>query len=132
MNKKGSEDSLCKIFNPKCFKTTNFDRFPWIPSRNECSKFSCQISNSDYAMFWLYVSYLSGFKNALLLSCLDKNEKCLSKGRYQIAKFAMRGEDLLRALLDVSAENILDTYCPRNILQKTLFVESKNIQNAKY
>ena len=71
-------------------------------------------------------------KNTLLLSCLDKNEKCLSKGRYQIAKFAMRGEDLLRALLDVSAENILDTYCPRNILQKTLFVESKNIQNAKY
>ena len=34
-----------------------------------------------YAMFWLYVSYLSGFKNALLLSCLDKNEKCLLKDR---------------------------------------------------
>ena len=27
------------------------------------------------------VSYLSGFKNKLLLSCLDKNEKCLSKNR---------------------------------------------------
>ena len=35
-------------------KTTNFDRFPWIQTRNECSKFPCQISNSDYAMFWLY------------------------------------------------------------------------------
>ena len=30
---------------------------------------------------WLYFSYLSGFKNALLLLCLDKNEKCLSKDR---------------------------------------------------
>ena len=54
MNKKGFEDSLCKTSNSKWFKTTNFDRFPWIPSRNECSKFPCQISNSDYAMFWLY------------------------------------------------------------------------------
>ena len=50
MNKKGSEDSLWKTFNPKCFKTTNFDRFPWISSRNECSKFPCQISNSDTIM----------------------------------------------------------------------------------
>ena len=50
MNKKGSEDPLWKTFNPKCFKTTNFDRFPWISSRNECSKFPCQISNSDTIM----------------------------------------------------------------------------------
>ena len=27
VNKKGVGDSLCKIFHPKCFKTTNFDRF---------------------------------------------------------------------------------------------------------
>ena len=27
VNKKGVGDSLCNIFHPKCFKTTNFDRF---------------------------------------------------------------------------------------------------------
>ena len=28
VNKKGGEVSLCKPSNPKCFKTTDFDRFP--------------------------------------------------------------------------------------------------------
>ena len=51
VNKKGVGDSLCKIFHPKCFKTTNFDRFRYGVSLRYVFKISCQIpKNSDYAI----------------------------------------------------------------------------------
>ena len=48
LNRKGAEDSLCKTSHPKCFKTTNFDRFHQQKSHRDFdvrSKFLCQISN---------------------------------------------------------------------------------------
>ena len=51
VNKKGVGDSLCKIFHPKCFKTTNFDRFRYGVSLRYVFKISCQIRKySDYAI----------------------------------------------------------------------------------
>ena len=51
VNKKGIGDSLCKIFHPKCFKTTNFDRFRYGVSLRYVFKISCQIPKySDYAI----------------------------------------------------------------------------------
>ena len=51
VNKKGVGDSLCKIFHPKCFKTTNFDRFRYGVSLRYVFKISCQIPKySDYAI----------------------------------------------------------------------------------
>ena len=44
MNKKGGEGSLCKTFHPKCFKTTNFDRYHVQGIVLE------MFSNSNYAM----------------------------------------------------------------------------------
>ena len=82
LNKKGPEDSLCKTSHSKCFKTTNFDRFKQIPSRNKSFKFS----NSDYAIDNVLVSYFVSIwflhartstlicENTLLLSCLDQEE----------------------------------------------------------
>ena len=50
VNKKGVGDYLCKIFHPKCFKTTNFDRFRYGVSLRYVFKISCQILKySDYA-----------------------------------------------------------------------------------
>ena len=51
VNKKGVGDSLCKIIHPKCFKTTNFDRFRYGVSLRYVFKISCQIPKySDYAI----------------------------------------------------------------------------------
>ena len=51
VNKKGVGDSLCKIFHPKCFKTSNFDRFRYGVSLRYVFKISCQIPKySDYAI----------------------------------------------------------------------------------
>ena len=51
VNKKGVGDSLCKIFHPKCFKTTNFDRFRYRVNLRYVFKISCQIPKySDYAI----------------------------------------------------------------------------------
>ena len=51
VNKKGVGDSLCKIFHPKCFKTTNFDRFRYGVSLRYVYKISCQIPKySNYAI----------------------------------------------------------------------------------
>ena len=51
VNKKGVGDSLCKIFHPKCFKTTNFDRFRYGVSLRYVFKISCQIPKySDYVI----------------------------------------------------------------------------------
>ena len=67
VKKKGVGDSLCKIFHPKCLKTTNFDRFCYGVSLRYVFKISCQIPKySDYAIniainnkqFWFNVANL--------------------------------------------------------------------------
>ena len=51
VNKKGVGDSLCKILHPKCFKTTNFDRFRYGVGLRYVYKISCQIPKySNYAI----------------------------------------------------------------------------------
>ena len=95
MNKKSVQDAFIIMQNipQKCFRTKIFDRFHQemsgrhvfrIPLQNfefQISEF--QISNL-YAIynFWWYVSIFTLIcENTLLLSCMDEEEKCLSKDR---------------------------------------------------
>ena len=85
VNKKGEKYSLCK------HPTQNvLERKFLIDSIKEwivdmCSEFPCKIPNSNlYAIynFWLYVSIFTLIcENTLLLSCMNEEEKCLSKDR---------------------------------------------------
>ena len=85
VNKKGEKDSLCKTCHVKCFRTKIFDRFHQEMSRRRVFRIPLQIPNSNlYAIynFWLHVSIFTLIcENTLLLSCMDKEEKCLSKDR---------------------------------------------------
>ena len=57
VNKKGTEDSLCKTSLPKCFKTTNFDTFHQGMSLQHV--FQIPVPNSEFRLcnrlFWLYL-----------------------------------------------------------------------------
>ena len=85
VNKKWKKYSLCK------HPTQNvLERKFLIDSIKEwvvdmCSEFPSKIPNSNlYAIynFGLYVSICTlTCENTLLLSCMDEEEKCLSKGR---------------------------------------------------
>ena len=85
VNKKGEEDSLCKTSHAKCFRTKIFDRFHQgmsrrhgfrIPLQNSEFQFIC---NRQFLVVCFYLSSTLICENTLLLSCLDKEEKSLSK-----------------------------------------------------
>ena len=54
VNRKGAVYSLCKMFHPKCFKTTNFDGFRQGVGLRNVFQISCQIPNFNMqqTMFW--------------------------------------------------------------------------------
>ena len=86
VNKKRERDSLWKTFHAKCFRTKIFDRFHQGMSRRHVFRIiPCTIPNSNlFAIynFWLYVSIFTLMcENTLLLSCMDEEERYLSKDR---------------------------------------------------
>ena len=60
--------------------------------------------------------------NKSLYNIALRVSECI-KHFFQIAKFAMRGEDLPHALLYMPAQNRQHTYHPRNFLQETVFLQ---------
>ena len=82
--KKG-EDSLCKISHEECFRTNIFDRFYQGMGRRHVFQIPLQnsefqlICNRQFLVVCFYISSTLICEKILLLSCLDKEGKCLSK-----------------------------------------------------
>ena len=84
--KKG-EDSLCKISHAECFRTKIFDKFYQgmgrrhvfrIPLQNSEFQFICKC-NRQFLVVCFYISSTLICEKTVLLSCLGKEGKCLSK-----------------------------------------------------
>ena len=84
VNKKGEKYSLCKHPTQNVLKR-KFDKFHQGMSRRHV--FRILLQNSEFQFFaiynfWLYVSIFTLIcENTLLLSCMDEEEKCLSKDK---------------------------------------------------